>query len=102
MLSKTVLKKEAKLDLTAKLLQETEAMNTYNDMLIPALDKAGAEFEKGKLFLPQLIQTAGTAQACFEVIKYIWSTGEKAFWKGQDNLANIKEAYPRYRQEYQR
>ena len=55
------LKKEAA-DLTAKLLQETEAMNIVNDMLIPALDKAGAEFEMGKLFLPQLIQTAGTAQ----------------------------------------
>lgn len=53
-------------------------------MLIPALDKAGAEFEKGKLFLPQLIQTAGTAQACFEVIKnYILSTGEKAFLRAR-------------------
>lgn len=39
------LKKEAA-DLTAKLLQETEAMNIVNDMLIPALDKAGAEFER--------------------------------------------------------
>ena len=84
------LKKEAA-DLTAKLLQETEAMNIVNDMLIPALDKAGAEFEKGKLFLPQLIQTAGTAQACFEVIKnYILSTGEKSVSKGKIILATVK------------
>ena len=60
-------------------------------MLIPALDKAGAEFEKGKLFLPQLIQTAGTAQACFEVIKnYILSTGEKSVSKGKIILATVK------------
>ncbi len=45
------LKKEAA-DLTAKLLQETEAMNIVNDMLIPALDKAGAEFEKGAKAFP--------------------------------------------------
>ena len=84
------LKKEAA-DLTAKLLQETEAMNIVNDMLIPALDKAGAEFEKGKLFLPQLIQTAGTAQACFEVIKnYILSTGKKSVSKGKIILATVK------------
>jgi len=66
-------------------------MNIVNDMLIPALDKAGAEFEKGKLFLPQLIQTAGTAQACFEVIKnYILSTGEKSVSKGKIILATVK------------
>ena len=65
--------------------------NIVNDMLIPALDKAGAEFEKGKLFLPQLIQTAGTAQACFEVIKnYILSTGEKSVSKGKIILATVK------------
>ena len=40
-------------------------MVIINEMLVPALDKAGEQFEKGKIFLPQLIQTAGVAQACF-------------------------------------
>ena len=35
----------------------------------PALDKAGAEFEKGKIFLPQLISSCLLAQSAFEVIK---------------------------------
>ena len=44
-------------------------MEIVDKLLIPALDKAGAEFESGKIFLPQLIMAAGVAQAAFEVIK---------------------------------
>ena len=33
------------------------------------LDRVGADFEAGKVFLPQLIQAAGAAQAAFEVIR---------------------------------
>lgn len=85
------LKKEGA-DITAKLLEEnTDPMVIVNDLLIPALDKAGEEFEKGKIFLPQLIQTAGTAQGCFEVIKqYILAHGEKSVSKGKIILATVK------------
>ena len=55
--------------LTAQLLEDTEPMDLVNGQLIPALDEAGKQFEQGKIFLPQLIQTAGAAQAAFEVIK---------------------------------
>ena len=44
-------------------------MEIINEILIPALDKAGTQFESGKIFLPQLILTAGAAQAAFSVIK---------------------------------
>ena len=40
-----------------------------DNVLIPALDRVGAAFEAGKVFLPQLIQSAGAAQAAFEVIR---------------------------------
>ncbi|MBR6708041.1 MAG: cobalamin-dependent protein, partial [Clostridia bacterium] len=40
--------------------------NTY---LIPALDEVGARFEKGTLFLPQLIAAADAAGAGFSVIR---------------------------------
>ena len=56
-------------DATRKLLETTDAMDIVNQILIPALDKVGADFEKGKLFLPQLIQSATTAQEAFDVIK---------------------------------
>ena len=38
-------------------------------MLIPALDAVGEDYEKGKVFLPQLIQAATAAQSAFGVIK---------------------------------
>lgn len=55
--------------ITAQLLETTDPMDVVNGILIPALDEAGKLFEQGKIFLPQLIQTAGVAQAAFEVIK---------------------------------
>jgi 5-methyltetrahydrofolate--homocysteine methyltransferase len=55
--------------LTAQLLETTDPMEVVNGILIPALDESGKLFEQGKIFLPQLIQTAGVAQAAFEVIK---------------------------------
>lgn len=47
----------------------TDPMEIINAKLIPALDEVGAKFEKGTIFLPQLIQSAGAAQAAFDVIK---------------------------------
>ena len=37
--------------------------------LIPALGKVGEGYEKGTLFLPQLLMSAEAAKASFEVIK---------------------------------
>jgi len=62
------LKKEGAKIVTT-LLETIEPMEIINTMLIPALDKAGDQFERGKIFLPQLIQSAGVAQAAFDVIK---------------------------------
>ena len=77
--------------LTEELLKNTDPMEIINDILIPALDKTGSEFEKGKIFLPQLILTAGVAQSCFEVIKnHFAKTGEKSVSKGKIILATVK------------
>ena len=54
---------------TRKLLETTDPMTVVDEILIPALDKVGADFEAGRVFLPQLIQSAGAAQAAFEVIR---------------------------------
>ena len=53
----------------ALLEQGREPMELVDQILIPALDRVGAEFERGKLFLPQLIQAAGAAQAAFDAVK---------------------------------
>lgn len=77
--------------ITAELLKTTDPMAIINDILIPALDKTGNEFEKGKIFLPQLILTAGVAQGCFEVIKeHFAKKGEKTVSKGRIILATVK------------
>ena len=45
------------------------ALDIINEYIIPALDKVGADFEQNKLFLPQLLMSADSAKAAFEVIK---------------------------------
>lgn len=77
--------------ITRELLENNEPLDVINNYLVPALDIAGDKFEKGKIFLPQLILTAGTAQACFEVIKEkIVQKGDKPVSKGKIVLATVK------------
>jgi 5-methyltetrahydrofolate--homocysteine methyltransferase len=52
-----------------RLLETADPLEVVDGVLIPALDKVGADFEAGRVFLPQLIQAAGAAQAAFEVIR---------------------------------
>ncbi len=51
------------------LLAEKEPMAIVNEILIPALDKVGQRYEKGEIFLPQLLQSAEAAKQAFEVLK---------------------------------
>ncbi|MBR2912367.1 MAG: homocysteine S-methyltransferase family protein [Oscillospiraceae bacterium] len=84
------LKSEAA-QLTAQLLETTPAMEIVNSHLIPALDKAGAEFEAGKLFLPQLISAASAAQSAFEVIRTkLCESGAESVSSGTVVIATVK------------
>lgn len=68
-----------------------DPMTLINQVLIPALDKTGSMFEQGKIFLPQLILSAGVAQGCFEVIKdKLSASGEQTVSKGKIVLATVK------------
>lgn len=75
-----------------KLLSEgTDPMAIINEKLIPALDMVGEKFEKGQIFLPQLIQSAGAAQAAFDVIKKdISKRGGSSESRGRVVLATVK------------
>ncbi len=76
---------------TEALLLTTDSMEIVNNKLIPALDKVGADFEKGRIFLPQLIQSANTAQACFDVIKNkLTKENNSPVSKGKIILATVK------------
>lgn len=76
--------------ITEELLKTHDTMDIVDNMLIPALDKAGTEFEQGKIFLPQLIMAANVAQAAFEVIKSHMSSDGENVSKGKVVLATVK------------
>ncbi len=77
--------------LTATFLQEIPAMEIVNTQLIPALDEAGAAFESGKIFLPQLISAASAAQKAFEVIRNaIAESGTETVSRGTIVIATVK------------
>ena len=65
-------------------------MELVNNILIPALDLVGELFEAGKIFLPQLLQSASAAQEAFdEVKKQISSSGKPQSLKGSIVLATV-------------
>ncbi len=68
-----------------------EELEVVNNMLIPALDEVGQKYEKGEIFLPQLIQSAETVKNAFEVIKEKLSgKKENNISKGRIILATVK------------
>ena len=74
-----------------KLLETTDPMEIVNEIVVPALDKTGADFESGKIFLPQLILSAGVAQEAFEVIKNHLANGNNTpVSKGNIVVATVK------------
>ena len=76
---------------TKALLAEKEPLELVDGALIPALDIVGAKYEKGKLFLPQLLQAASAAQSAFDEIKTaIAKKGGAGASKGRIVLATVK------------
>ena len=76
---------------TRALLAEKQPLEGVDEALIPALDIVGAKYEKGTLFLPQLLQAASAAQSAFEEIKTaIAQKGEGSASKGRIVLATVK------------
>jgi len=77
--------------ITEELLKTMDSMEIVNGILIPALDKIGMQFENGTIFLPQLIMSAGVAQAAFEVIrKKIIKNDLAPISKGKIVIATVK------------
>ncbi|PUU89048.1 homocysteine S-methyltransferase family protein [Halanaerobium sp.] len=91
---KTVIVKGLKTEagrLTEEILQEKEALEIVNDYLIPALDTVGERYEKGEIFLPQLVQSAETVKEAFAVLKAEMArTGGRNISKGKIVMATVK------------
>lgn len=77
--------------LTRVLLNSMEAMTIVNDKLIPALDTVGENFETGRIFLPQLLQSAAAAQEAFSIIREkLNTTTTPSVSKGTIVIATVK------------
>ena len=76
---------------TRALLETKEPLELVDEALIPALDIVGNKYEKGTLFLPQLLQAASAAQSAFEEIKTaIAKKGAANESKGRIVIATVK------------
>ena len=84
------LKEEASL-ITAELAEQKDALDIINEELIPALNNVGEGFEKGTVFLPQLLMSAESAKSAFAVLKErMDQSGEVQEKKGKVILATVK------------
>jgi 5-methyltetrahydrofolate--homocysteine methyltransferase len=54
---------------TERALSEFEPIEVSDRALIPALDVIGKKFEKGEIFLPQMLRSAQAVQSAFEILK---------------------------------
>lgn len=78
-------------EITKELLAEKQELEIINELLIPALDTVGERYEKGEIYLPQLMRAAEAACEAFEVIKQsIIKKGDAAVSKGKIILATVK------------
>lgn len=83
--------KEGAHNAVTALLKEREPLDIINSEMIPALDRVGKGFEKGTVFLPQLLMSAEAAKAAFEVIKEAMDkSGQAQEKKGTIILATVK------------
>ena len=62
------LKNEAKLS-AEELIKTLAPMEIINSFIVPALDEVGVGFEKGTVYLPQLLISAASAQVAFDVVR---------------------------------
>lgn len=84
------IKEEAK-NSTISLLQNKTPLEIVNGCIIPALDMVGENYEKGIIFLPQLIQSSETVKNSFEVIKQMLKADSiEHILKGKIILATVK------------
>ena len=77
--------------LAAEALQSESELSLVENHLIPVLDRVGEDYERGKVFLPQLLSAAQAAQAVFEVIRTsIAAKGGAPVKKGKLVVATVQ------------
>ena len=74
-----------------ELLRVCPPLQIIDDNFIPALNAVGARFEKGEIFLPQLMQSADVVKGAFETLKEAMAaSGLQQEEKGRILLATVE------------
>lgn len=76
-------------EITTSLLETKAPLEIIDEELIPALDLVGKGFEQGTVFLPQLLMSAESAKASFEVLKEKMAQNQ-SLSKGKIILATVQ------------
>ena len=71
-------RKELAVNAVKELIGKEDSLAIISNHIIPALDEVGKKFEKGIIFLPQLLISADAAKACFEIIKSQFKTDKES------------------------
>lgn len=80
--------KEECVALTKKELELKNPMEIINGILIPTLNEVGADFERQKIFLPQLMSASEACKEAFSILKSKFDQNESS--KGLVVLATVK------------
>ena len=74
-----------------EMLDKEDPLDVISKRLIPVMNKTGEDFEKGKIFIPQLLTAAKTAQKAFDVVKdKMAESGQKGESCGTIVIATVK------------
>ncbi len=76
--------------ITETLLKEQDSLFIIDNCIIPALDFVGVGFEKKTTFLPQLLMSAESAKASFDVIRQSMKPGAGRKKKCKIVIATVK------------
>lgn len=75
---------------TKELLAKLSPMEIIEEHFIPALDTVGERYEKGIIFLPQLMQSAEAAKSGFEVLKATGGDSDGSLARGRVLVATVE------------
>lgn len=73
-----------------ELLKAASPLEIIDSHFVPALNQVGARFERGEIFLPQLMQSADAVKNGFAVIRAHSAPGERGPFRGKLVIATVE------------
>jgi 5-methyltetrahydrofolate--homocysteine methyltransferase len=82
--------KDKSAELCRVLLSDHKPLQIVQEQIIPALDTVGADYERGRVYLPGLLMSAEAAKYAFEEIKKVMTDSDRASDKCTFVIATVK------------